>query len=242
MPDVMYPAKSPETIRGMFSKIAKSYDKGNSYLSCNMHHFWNKALARKVSEKSDVKTLLDLCCGTAEVTRQFLFSCYLPEKVYCIDFCPEMLELAKEKFSTFPHPPTSFIEGDAQNIPLEDNSVDGITLSYGIRNIENPLKCIKECERVLKPSGTLGILELTRPSSMILRSCHKMYLRFALPFIGGIVSKDKEAYTYLSKSIQQFISPSDMNHLISEANLTSQETIPLLGGISHIFLAQKKPS
>ncbi len=242
MANLIYQSKSPETIRGMFSKIAPSYDKGNSYLSLNMHHMWNKALARKVSSNTDVKILLDLCCGTAEVTRQFLFTCYLPEKLYCIDFCPEMLTLAKEKFSKFPHPPTEFIEGDAQDIPLKENSVDGITLSYGIRNVNNPLKCIQECARVLKPGGTLGILELTRPSNFLLRSCHKMYLQHILPFVGNMISKDKEAYSYLSKSIEHFIAPSAMNTLLTESSLDILETVPLLGGISHIFLAQKKPS
>jgi demethylmenaquinone methyltransferase/2-methoxy-6-polyprenyl-1,4-benzoquinol methylase len=221
----------------MFGKIAPDYDRGNAIMSCNRHHKWNQALVEKVLAEKDVEELLDLCCGTGEVIRHFGKLAPNLRKVSGVDFCPQMLTVAKEKFIEAKH--VSFTEGDAQDIPLESTSVDAVTISYGIRNVKDTERCITECHRVLRPGGVLGILELTLPQNPLLAIFHKFYLRSILPSIGGLFSKDPKAYSYLAKSIQAFTPPKELGHMIEQVGFTELKVTPLMGGISHIFIAKK---
>lgn len=250
-----YNRQDPQSIRQMFKSIAKDYDRGNRLLSMNFHRLWNHALVRDVILPTQPKVLLDLCCGTGDITFTFLkkmqrvnFRHRLvggellpPCNIYMIDFCKEMLDYAKEKAENVPFEGCSmqFICGDAQCLPLPSCSVDCVAMAYGIRNVLDRKLAIAEAYRVLKPEGTLGILELTAPENPLLRQMHHIYLKNALPVLGGFVTSDEKAYQYLSQSIQDFIEPMELIKLVQGAGFKRCWKRSLTGGIATIFFGQK---
>lgn len=241
MKKVTYRKDHPESIQKMFGSIAKQYDRGNAILSLQMHRFWNKKLI-ELTTINNPKILLDLCSGTGEIAFSFLKKAKKKKNVYMIDFCEEMLYYARVKGENLKidEHQISYIQADAQNIPLESESVDAVTLAYGIRNIENPLKCLNEVFRVLKPGGTFGILELTEPKNRFLKFFHKIYLKTILPLVGRLLTSNKQAYAYLCNSIHTFIKPEKLEEMLKSAGFSETSRTKLGGGIATIFFGKKK--
>ena len=241
----MYDKNNPETIRKMFGSIAKEYDRGNAVLSFNMHKKWDNTLIKEVLVPKNPQVVLDLCCGTGDIGLTYLTKWrsdqLAPCHMYMLDFCPEMLLYARQKAvqSGAVRHRLEFIQGDAQAIPLPDRSVDAITVAYGIRNVRSPEKCIQEAYRVLRPGGRMGILELTKPKNWFLKIGHKVYLKAILPFLGKLVASNKEAYRYLSSSIEEFISPDEMEKLLTANQFKNCLQTPLMGGIATIISGTK---
>ena len=241
----MYNKKQPETIQAMFGSIAKSYDRTNAALSFFLHRYWNKRLVREVvnGAKAHPTTLLDLCSGTGDISFSFLQQTTRNTNVYLLDFCEEMLECAKQKAlnSQWKHSPNlTFIQADAQKIPLPNACVDSVTIAYGIRNVTNPEKCVRDVLRVLRPGGTFGILELTQPTQPVLRLGHKIYLQHVMPVLGKCFTANQQAYEYLCNSIKTFVLPKDLEHMLIRSGFVETKRIPLSGGIATI-LTGKKP-
>lgn len=238
----MYEKENPETIQAMFDSIASSYDRTNAALSLQMHKMWNRTLVRTAVSAAKPKVYLDLCCGTGEIA--FTYLRQSPEAciVHLLDFSNEMLQCAQAKAAKMQIPnqyQLNYICADAQNIPLPDQSVDAITISYGIRNVKDPVRAISEVFRVLRPSGTFGILELTRPTNPVLRFGHQLYLRTAVPLLGWCLSANAEAYQYLQRSIQNFVEPSKLTGIIRQVGFQKTTCMPLTGGIATILFAKK---
>lgn len=226
----------------MFGSIAKTYDRNNAILSFMLHRYWNKKLIKAVTKQGSPDTLLDLCSGTGDITFTFLKQAQKETEVYLLDFCEEMLHCAKAKAQKFHFahaPKLTYIQADAQSIPLPDGSVDCVTIAYGIRNVAEPEKCAREVLRVLKPGGTFGILELTQPTQPVLRLGHQMYLR-TLPILGRCFSANQQAYQYLCNSIKTFIQPPELEHLLIQIGFRQTSCTPLSGGISTIILGKKQ--
>lgn len=221
----------------MFASIAENYDRANTTFSFGLHKKWNRKLIQSVGAAD---TLLDLCAGTGEIGFGFLAK-HRNARAILLDFCPEMLAVAKNKGTPFEGRYT-LIEGDAQSLPLEEASVDAVTISYGIRNVKEPLRCFQEVARVLKPGGRFAILELTRPSSLFFRISHKMYLKFCLPLLGKMAAKNIDAYRYLSKSVEEFASPAELETQLNSAGLKPVKRISLMGGLSTILVATAPPN
>lgn len=234
-----YTKSSPETIRRMFGTIAKQYDRTNAILSFSLHRLWNKALAKAIAEHRPRK-ILDLCCGTGEITLTLLKYTPDPTKVYLLDFCPEMLACAEERCSSISGHTLSFIEGDAQAIALDDGAVDAITVAYGIRNVQDPKKCFADAFRVLRSGGRFGILELTRPKYRILRWGHRLYLRLFLPILGKLATSNSDAYRYLCNSIEGFSDPEELKGVLSDVGFQKVRSRSLMGGIASLIIAEKK--
>lgn len=218
------------SVKEMFDAISGDYDRTNAVLSLGLHHRWNRRLAAQMHGK-----LLDLCAGTGEIAFHYLARCPHEEAIL-LDFSPEMLAIADKKGRGNFHT----LVGDAQAIPLEDASVDSVSMAYGIRNVPDRETCFSEIFRVLKPGGRLGILELTRPHNPLLSLGHKLYLK-TLPMIGRSLTRDKEAYSYLSRTISTFISPQTLTGEMRQAGFLNPTHIPLLGGVSTLFCASKAP-
>jgi len=236
-----YHKDSPETIQSMFGSIAKSYDRTNALLSFQLHRYWNPSLVKHTIAQSDSK-VADLCCGTGEITWTWLKKALPNQTAYLIDFCPEMLECAKLKAQNLKldlaHK-LSFIQADVQELPLDSDSIDAMTVAYGIRNVKNPDKCFDEAYRTLKVGGKLGILELTEPKNPFLRFGHNLYLKTLLPKIGGLISSNRQAYEYLSQSIVAFTKPEELALRLKNANFSDIKITPLTGGIATIITAKK---
>lgn len=237
-----YKQSDPTSIQSLFNSIAKRYDRSNSLLSLGMHKNWNRALVKELIRQDKPHQHLDLCCGTGDIAFEYLKRCNVACQSTLIDFCSEMLACAKEKgASLFPNNNSiQYIEADALQLPLENELVDCATIAYGIRNVQFPLKCMQEVYRVLKPGGTFGILELTRPQNAFMKFGHKIYMRTILPVVGKWIATNKEAYLYLMRTIETFISPTELMSLMEKAKFTNVKRISLMGGIATIIVGEKR--
>lgn len=240
-----YDKHRPETIQSMFGSIAKNYDRTNAILSFQLHRLWNPKLIQATIQKDssgETSILADLCCGTGAISLPWLKSQKTPQHAFLVDFCAEMLTCAKEKAENLKlnqiHT-LNYINADVQAMPLQAGSVDYATMAYGIRNVESPAKCFQEVYRILKKNGSFGILELTEPQNVFLRNGHRLYLTKALPLIGKLFAKNYEAYQYLSQSIQAFVKPLELKHLLEQTGFTSIQVQPLSFGIATLLIAHK---
>lgn len=236
-----YNKTHPESIQQMFGAIAERYDLTNAILSFQLHKYWNAKLARLLIPFSQQGPFLDLCCGTGDITFSLLKKLKKPTKVFMVDFCQEMLTCAQEKASKLQLDQHELVmmNADAQEIPLSKEEISCVSIAYGIRNVTDPLQCVKECHRILVPGGVCGILELTRPNNRLLQAAHSFYLQRLLPLLGKLFTSNQEAYQYLCQSIQNFISPKDLKKLLVTAGFQKVEVLPLHGGIATILLAYK---
>jgi demethylmenaquinone methyltransferase/2-methoxy-6-polyprenyl-1,4-benzoquinol methylase len=227
-----YSKEKPESVAALFGKIAKNYDTTNLALSLGLSHKWTRTM---VTELRGYKQLGDLCAGTGDVALSFLKQ-NPKASATLYDFCPEMLEIAKERLKIFKRR-TKIRCGDCHQLTFSNKSFDVLSMAYGLRNLQEPLTALKECRRVLKPEGKLVILELTRPKSQILYSLHKFYLKLFVPLIGTLFTKDKQAYCYLADSISNFFSPQKIEELLLEAGFKKITTRSLSFGIATIITA-----
>lgn len=239
----MYRKDSPESIQAMFNQIAKRYDRTNAVLSFSLHKKWNRTLVHHIQQCASTQPiLLDLCAGTGDIAFNFLRTAKSPCQAYLIDFSSEMLEYAKHKATRFsssnPHQ-LVYLEADVQQLPLPTELADCATMAYGIRNVQNPARCIRDVFRVLKPGGCFGILELTRPSSRFLRLGHQLYLRTLMPMLGKCLTNNQQAYQYLCQSIQTFIAPEELENLLNCNGFIHTKRYPLAGGIATILIGHK---
>jgi demethylmenaquinone methyltransferase/2-methoxy-6-polyprenyl-1,4-benzoquinol methylase len=220
----------------MFGAIAAKYDRANAILSLNLHKVWNRKLIDSI-EKKNPEILLDLCAGTGEIAFGWLRRQKGPKTAILLDFCPEMLDVAQQRAPK--NHRLSFIEGDAQALPLPSSSVEAISVAYGIRNIKDPSRCFAEAFRTLKPGGLFSILELTEPKNPFLRVGHRLYLNQLLPLLGGLITRKPHAYRYLSESIQAFVRPEVLLNGLFEAGFSDLSAKSLSGGIAHLITAKK---
>lgn len=236
-----YSKEKPQTIESLFDKIAPQYDLANSLMSFNLHKKWNNALASFVLAAKEPSDYLDLCSGTGDIAFNTLKRVKKKCEAFLLDFSERMLEIAKlkEMELQFPDHSLHYLKADAQMIPLPSNSMDAITMAYGIRNIQNPSLSIQEAHRVLRSEGTFALLELTRPTNFFMKLGHKLYTKSLLPLIGKYTTSDKEAYNYLQTSIQSFIHPKDLEKLFQDAGFQNTAIHSLNGGIATIITGRK---
>jgi demethylmenaquinone methyltransferase/2-methoxy-6-polyprenyl-1,4-benzoquinol methylase len=225
-----------QKIQKMFASIAKQYDLANDVLSAGIHRRWKKQLVKRICPKPH-ETLLDCATGTGDLA--FLFLEEEPTlSITGIDFCDEMLEVARKK----PNAHTiKFLSGDVSKLPFEDQSFDMVSISFGIRNIEDPKKGLTEMARVLKKGGRLAVLEFGRPQTHgIFQALYQFYSRKILPRIGGILTKNAEAYTYLENSSSHFPSGQNFMSWIDQTpGLKAEKFESLSFGIAYLYLAKK---
>jgi demethylmenaquinone methyltransferase/2-methoxy-6-polyprenyl-1,4-benzoquinol methylase len=213
--------------KAYFSSIHRHYDLTNHLLSLGLHRIWNKTLIQSVSGKN----LLDLCAGTGAIARLALQNGF--DQVVLVDFCAQMLDIAKLKIKSN----AQFIEADVEQVPLTFQ-FDAATMAYGIRNVENKHKALQEAHRLLKKGGKIGILELTTPKNKWVRQLHKFYLKCYLPLIGFLFTKNKKAYSYLATSILSF-DLKDIISLLENAGFKNIEIRQKTLGLATIVTAQK---
>lgn len=238
-----YRKEQPETIQSMFANIASRYDRTNTVLSFGMHKLWNRELVHRVLVPCGSGPFLDLCCGTGEIAFTYLKDVDYPCQGYMLDFCQEMLQAAKDKAKRLgltPKHTLKYLQADAQEIPLFHESVACVTVAYGIRNVQDPMKCFKEVWRVLQPGGLFGILELTRPESPFLRAAHQIYLNTCIPVLGRLVTANPEAYRYLSNSVRTFVHPAQLQDSLQKIGFQTSKPILLNGGMATILIAKKR--
>jgi demethylmenaquinone methyltransferase/2-methoxy-6-polyprenyl-1,4-benzoquinol methylase len=240
MPAANAPSKESARIAGMFDAIAGRYDLLNTVLSAGLDRHW-RARAVKALSLSGRETVLDLCTGTADLALAATGALHAGQ-VIGIDFSGAMLLLAKEKIrsAASSDPPAAgvhLVRGDATRLPLRDGSVDAVTVGFGIRNVEQPMAAFGEILRVLRPSGTLAVLEFSLPRAAIVRSLYLWYFRNVLPRIGRAISRHPTAYTYLPESVEAFPSPEAFVQQLRSAGFATARAVPLTFGVVYLFVA-----
>lgn len=209
-------------VRKMFTRIAPRYDLLNHLLSAQMDRHWRARAARElqpVLQCSDA-LVLDVCCGTGDLA--FSLARRAKAAIMGADFSHTMLvrarQKAREQNSASPMP---FLEADALRLPFADGVFDLVTTAFGFRNLANYEAGLREILRVLKPGGTLAILEFTEPAPGLIGGAYRFYCQKVLPKIGGWISGDSAAYAYLPKSVARFFRPEELAGLMRNAGYSA---------------------
>jgi demethylmenaquinone methyltransferase/2-methoxy-6-polyprenyl-1,4-benzoquinol methylase len=213
-------ATAAANVQSLFNTIAPTYDRINHLLSIGLDRRWWNRTARTFASvlKNPDARVLDICCGTGDLTAALLhLRPPTGEPVSGLDFSPEMLNRARQKYATAN---ALWIEGDAMHLPYADASLDLVTSAFGFRNLSNYAEALTEIHRVLRPGGQIGILECNHPEG-IRGAFYNVYLHRILPVVGGWVSGEPEAYRYLPASIARFPRPPQMLGMLANAGFTN---------------------
>jgi demethylmenaquinone methyltransferase/2-methoxy-6-polyprenyl-1,4-benzoquinol methylase len=242
-------ADASRQVREMFTQIAPRYDLLNHLLSLQLDRLWRARVARRlraILDRPDA-LVLDLCCGTGDLA--FSLARGSRARVIGADFSHAMLVRARQKSSTLGSSaatwlakkapasesgryngeasnaaaPMPFFEADALRLPFADASFDLVTTAFGFRNLANYEEGLREILRVLRPGGTVAILEFTEPPAGLVGNFYRWYFRNILPRIGGLLSGDRSAYTYLPASVSRFFRPSELASLMTAVGYDSAE-------------------
>lgn len=231
---------SKKTSFEIFNRIAKSYDSVNRILSFGLDVGWRNRVGALLPHGRTLR-LLDLATGTADQVIMLCDSNQNIESAVGMDLSEEMLDIGRTKISRF-NGKIRLETGDAVQLPIKDAQYDAITISFGIRNIDDVLASMREMYRVLNDGGKALILEFSLPENPMIRFGHLFYLRWVLPLVGGLISGDYAAYKYLNTSIEEFPYGDAFCELLSEAGFEKVRAHPLTYGIATIYEACKIPS
>ena len=225
-----------KTVHDMFASIARRYDCANDVLSMGMHRLW-RGVALRAAGVSAGQTIV-LCTGTGDVAFAAAKLVGPQGRVIGVDFVREMLTLAEQKRQAKNLSCVEFHHADALALPLPDDFADVACVSFGIRNVDDPLKCLSEMQRVLKAGGTVMVLEFGQPRVPVFSQLYRAYSRYLMPLLGGALTGNRAAYTYLPETSQAFPAGPDFLALMKEAKLGQLSYRPLLGGVAYIYLAR----
>jgi demethylmenaquinone methyltransferase / 2-methoxy-6-polyprenyl-1,4-benzoquinol methylase len=228
----------PDEIAQMFSQIAHRYDRANHILSFNRDRAWRKILVQHAAPKPGER-LLDLCTGTGDVAIEFAKAC--PEmEIVGLDLSQEMLRVAREKLAqlSLDHR-VRLIVGNALELPFAENSFEIVSQAFGLRNLPDRARGLKEIYRVLSPGGRALIVEFSIPQSFLMRLVYLPYLRYIVPIVGGMVSGSRAPYEYLRDSIEGFPDRAQILEELYEAGFRPVGYRDLTLGIATLYWGGK---
>ena len=222
----------PSAVNSLFGRIARRYDLANRLLSGGMDLWWRRRLVAAVCRRSPT-AVLDLATGSGDVA--FNLARRLPPSTQIpgMDFCQPMLdeaEIKKKSAGAGPWANVTFRLGDGLALPLADASCDALTISFGLRNLADRDRGLREMRRVLRPGGRLFVLEFSQPQAWF-RPFYFFYLRHVLPSLAGAVTGDRPAYVYLNETIEQFPGRAALAEEIRAAGFTHVTSAGLTFGI-----------
>lgn len=225
-------------VKDMFNSIAQRYDFLNHLLTLGIDIWWRKRAVATV-RTTPVETILDIATGTADLTLQ-LCRTLKPSRLVGLDLSVNMLEMGRRKVERMGLSEIIELrEENCESISMADHSCDLVTIGFGIRNFQDPDRCLAEALRVLRPDGQIIILEFSRPTSAILRTLFDLYFRHILPLIGRIVSRNRSAYSYLPASVIAFPSGEAFCTQLENVGFKQVCFTPLTFGIVTIYSAFK---
>ncbi len=227
-----------ERVRRMFAAIAPRYDLLNHVLSFNVDRRWRRFTARQLRPHLAVSDafVLDLCCGTGDLALELAQQA----PVIGVDFCRPMLQIGREKIARR-QARVLLVEGDALHLPFPENVFSVVTIAFGLRNLESPVRGLREIYRVLRPGGIAAVLEFSRPSTPVFRHIFLFYFRNLLPRIGTWISRVAGPYEYLRDSVQAFWDRRQMAQAMEEVGFASVRSLALTAGVAVLYLGEKRP-
>lgn len=228
---------NPTAIRGrdvqaMFASIAPAYDHTNSVLSMGIHYLWRRAVVRMVPRNSQAR-VLDVCCGTgalfAELHTRF-------GQIVGTDFCLPMVRLGIERMRRGSMAPTPMLQSDALALPFQSESFDVVSVAFGVRNLERLDDGVQELRRVLKPGGALLVLEFGQPRGIV-AAPFRLYSKYVMPLIGGLLTGNRAAYAYLPETSRRFPCGDEFSAILRRGGFQRVESTPLTFGVAYGYAA-----
>ena len=224
-------------VENMFDDIAPRYDLLNRILSLRIDTLWRKRV-RKLLAPHQPKKVLDIATGTGDLAIEL--AKLQPEEIIGLDLSAEMISygIKKVENKNLNHL-ISFQKGDSENLPFNDNQFDAITVAFGVRNFENLEKGLSEIYRVLKPEKQFVILEFSKVKAFPFKQLYHFYFRYITPTIGKLLSKNKEAYSYLPNSVAVFPEGEEMCLILEKIGFKKVVCKSLTFGVASIYHCEK---
>jgi demethylmenaquinone methyltransferase / 2-methoxy-6-polyprenyl-1,4-benzoquinol methylase len=242
-------ADKQKRVQKMFGDLAGAYDLVNHVLSLNLDRRWRKKTVELMNLQPGQR-VADLCCGTGDLVGSIIKARGDLSQIIGVDFAQPMLHQAIKKYSrsagsTFHDNPKipipKWLCSNAEKTCLQDHYFDRICCAFGVRNMQNHEKFLREIYRLLKPGGRAAILEFALPTNRPLRWAYQCYFRLVLPLVGSIISLDRNrSYHYLAGSVCSFPAPEELKKYFIQAGFGRVEAVPMSGGIVVAYLADKK--
>ena len=221
--------KDPKEVAGMFDKVAAGYDRTNAILSGGNAALWRTATVKAINPQPGEK-ILDIAAGTGTSAKAIAKS---GAEVVALDFSPGMVAEGRKR-----HPELTFVEGDAEALPFPPSSFDAVTISFGLRNVNNPQLALGEMYRVLKPGGRVVICEFSHPPRPLVAGGYHAYLKYIMPAVATVTSTHRDAYKYLMDSIDDWPAQSVLSQWLRAAGFTRVAYRNLTGGIVALHRAK----
>ncbi|MBR4045291.1 MAG: bifunctional demethylmenaquinone methyltransferase/2-methoxy-6-polyprenyl-1,4-benzoquinol methylase UbiE [Alistipes sp.] len=228
-----------EQVEQMFDNIAPTYDKLNHIMSLNIDRMWRRRVMRIV-RRAKAHKIMDVATGTGDLAIAMAKRVDRTQ-ILGVDLSEEMLAVARRKIEKQGLEERIMLEkGDAENLSMvASESIDAVTVAFGVRNFENIERGLSELYRTLKPGGKLVVLEFSIPKNRLVRWVYSQYAHRLLPRIGGMISKDRQAYTYLPDSVEEFPAPERFSDMLREAGFCRVKARSQSFGIAYIYDATK---
>jgi len=225
-------------VEKMFNNISKEYDLLNRVISFGIDISWRKKIVKILKTKNPTN-ILDIATGTGDLAIELTKT--NAKKIIGLDISKGMLDVGIKKIKNKKLEQTiEMVIGDSEDLKYNDNFFDAITVSFGVRNFESLNSGLSEILRVLKPNGTLVVLETSNPTKFPFKQLYKFYSKFILPQIGKVFSKDKFAYNYLSESSAEFPFGKKFNNILNKIGFINIVDYPQTFGVATIYVASKK--
>jgi demethylmenaquinone methyltransferase/2-methoxy-6-polyprenyl-1,4-benzoquinol methylase len=222
-------------VQNVFDQVYDQYDLMNDLMSLGIHRLWKKNLLNLMNPSPNQK-LIDVACGTGDIAKLFLESLNQSAEITCVDPNKGMIKKGKEKLSKFQN--LKWILASAEKLPLEENTFNFYTISFGLRNTKNLSQALSESYRVLKPGGRYFCLEFSKIQNSSLNFIYKNYSKL-IPTIGKLVVGKDEPYKYLTKSIENFVNQDELINLMEKSGFQKCSYRNLSGGIVSIHSGWK---
>ena len=228
----------PERVREMFDRIARPYDTMNRVMTVGLDRRW-RALAAEATGVGSGASVLDVCCGTGDLTLELARRVGQGGEVIGVDFSPRMLERARVKLDRAGFTRARLLEADALALPLPDDRVAAATVAFGVRNLADLERGFRELARVVRPGGRVVCLEITTPESGPLAGFYRVWFDRLVPAVGRAVDRRGDsAYSYLPASVRRFPPPVELGHVMQLAGLAHVRYTLLAGGIVALHVGE----
>ncbi|HLU22639.1 MAG TPA: demethylmenaquinone methyltransferase [Bacillaceae bacterium] len=228
-----------ERVHKVFENIHEKYDKMNSIISFQQHKKWRKETMKKMDVQPGQKAL-DICCGTGDWTIALAKAVGSSGSVIGLDFSNNMLKIAQEKVSHEKLEQIELIQGNAMELPFDDNSFDYVTIGFGLRNVPDYMQVLREMQRVLKPGGMAVCLETSQPTLPVFRQAYYAYFRYIMPLFGKVFAKSYEEYSWLQESARDFPGMEELAQMFWRAGLVNVIYKSFSGGVAAAHIGTKE--
>ncbi len=235
--------KSEGRVRRMFGEIAPRYDFLNHFLSGGTDYYWRWHAVRRAKPTGEAP-VLDVCTGTGDLAIAYWKKARGRVPVVGSDFTHEMLELARAKLPKHAnrndHAALTFLEADTQQLPFADETFQIVSVAFGLRNVTDTQRGLREMIRVCRPAGRVVVLEFSLPGNRLLRAVYQWYFRAVLPRIGQLLARNRQsAYNYLPQSVNEFPHGEELAQIMRECGLATVTCTPLTFGIATLYIGEK---